>query len=72
MTYNLWHLTNLKYITHYILSFKITYLNAWGQSVRPKHVASIDATNKKFAVVDGNMYVNFNKRESKMKTLKVR
>jgi hypothetical protein len=28
--------------------------------VLSKHVASIDTTNKKFAVVDGNTYVDFN------------
>ena len=72
MTYNLWDLTNLKYIMHYISSFKITYLNAWGRSVWPKHVASIDMANKKFALVNGNKYVNFNTRESQTKTLKVR
>jgi len=31
---------------HFILSFKITYLNATGRSVRPEHVARINKTNK--------------------------
>jgi hypothetical protein len=31
---------------HFILSFKVMYLNACGWSVRPKHVAYIDETNK--------------------------
>jgi hypothetical protein len=46
--YNLWRLTNLIYINiymHFILGFKIMYLNAWVRSLRPKHVAYIDKIN---------------------------
>jgi len=31
---------------YFILNFKIMYLNAWGFSVGPKHVAYVDKTNK--------------------------
>ena len=42
---------------HFISSFKVMYLNAWGLWVRPEHVECIDETNT-FVVVDGNTYVS--------------
>jgi hypothetical protein len=44
---------------HFILIFKVMYLNAWGWSLRPKHVAYIDETNKMY-LVDGSTCVDFN------------
>jgi hypothetical protein len=41
------------------LNFKVIYLNAWGWSVRPKHVAYI-AKLINFAAFDGTTYVSFN------------
>jgi len=35
-----------KLYIHFILIFKYNILNAWGWSVRPKHVAYFDGTNK--------------------------
>jgi hypothetical protein len=45
--------------THFILSFKIMYLNSWGQSVLPQHVAYTEKANK-MCCFCGNKYVNFN------------
>jgi hypothetical protein len=44
--YILWDLKNLKYTCTLFLSFKVVYLNAWGWSTRPKHVAYIEEINK--------------------------
>jgi hypothetical protein len=44
----MWDLTNGKYIRIFFWSFKIMYLNAWGQSLRLKHAACIDRTNKEY------------------------
>jgi hypothetical protein len=57
--YNLKYKLNIYICVHFILSFKVMYLNAWGWSVQPKHAAYIDE-GIKFVVVDGSTYVNFN------------
>jgi hypothetical protein len=47
---------------HFILNFKVKYLNAWGWWVWLKHVVYIDKLIK-FVVVDGSTYVNFNLKQ---------